>query len=257
MGFFFQIQDSSSPNTLYAIYSKSNNEKSEKKNKSHFPFSIFILLLSSLPLFMMTQSHSGDGEVTNKQVILKDYVTGGASPKESDLEVISNRTIKLNVPHGSNGLLLKNLYLSCDPYMHACMHKFENPSIDFVSFTPGLVGPTKRRHFFCLFHLFHTLDHFELWFPLFMQPIKGYGVGKVVDSDHPKFKKGDFVWGKTGWEEYSLLSTSEAEALFKIDHTDVPLSYYTGILGISFSQISSILLYFLASKYGRLRCLCK
>lgn len=69
---------------------------------------------------------------------------------------------------------------------------------------------------------------------LLLQPIRGYGVGKVLDSDHPKFKRGDFVWGKTGWEEYSILSTSEAEALFKIDHTDVPLSYYTGILGISF-----------------------
>lgn len=53
-----------------------------------------------------------------------------------------------------------------------------------------------------------------------------------MDSAHPKFKKGDFVWGTTGWEEYSLISSSEAESLFKIDHTDVPLSYYTGILGI-------------------------
>ncbi|XP_038885152.1 2-alkenal reductase (NADP(+)-dependent)-like [Benincasa hispida] len=152
---------------------------------------------------MMMHSHGGDGEVViNKQVILKDYVTGRATAKESDLEVISNRTIKLKVPHGFNGVLLKNLYLSCDPYMHACMNKFENPSIDIVSFTPGL-------------------------------PIRGYGVGKVVDSDHSKFKKGDFVWGQTGWEEYSLLSSSEVEALFKIDHTDVPLSYYTGILGVS------------------------
>lgn len=87
------------------------------------------------------QKHGVDGEVINKQVILKSYVTGG-SAKESDLEVISTRTVKLEVPHGSNGVLLKNLYLSCDPFMHACMNKIENPSIDIVSFTPGLVGET-------------------------------------------------------------------------------------------------------------------
>lgn len=88
------------------------------------------------------QSHGGDGdgEVINKQVILKDYLNGGASPKESDFEVIANRTIKLEVPQGSNGVLLKNLYLSCDPYMFACMNKFESSTMDIASFTPGSVG---------------------------------------------------------------------------------------------------------------------
>ena len=62
-----------------------------------------------------------------------------------------------------------------------------------------------------------------------MQPIAGYGVAKVLDSGHPNFKKGDLVWGLTGWEEYSLITTTER--LFKIHHTDVPLSYYTGLLG--------------------------
>lgn len=62
-----------------------------------------------------------------------------------------------------------------------------------------------------------------------MQPINGFGVAKVVDSGHPNFKKGDLVWGMTQWEEYSLLT--EPDSLFKIEHTDVPLSYYTGLLG--------------------------
>ncbi|KAJ0016634.1 hypothetical protein Pint_10640 [Pistacia integerrima] len=44
------------------------------------------------------------------------------------------------------------------------------------------------------------------------------------------FNKGDLVWGRTGWEEYSLIKSPES--LFKIHHTDVPLSYYTGILGM-------------------------
>ncbi|XP_020253766.1 NADP-dependent alkenal double bond reductase P1-like [Asparagus officinalis] len=38
------------------------------------------------------------------------------------------------------------------------------------------------------------------------QPISGFGVGKVLDSGHPDFKVGDYVWGMTGWEEYSLVN---------------------------------------------------
>ncbi|MQM21150.1 hypothetical protein Taro_054183, partial [Colocasia esculenta] len=60
--------------------------------------------------------------------------------------------------------------------------------------------------------------------------IYGYGVAKVVDSGHPDFKAGDLVWGITGWEEYSLITSTKT--LLKIKYTDVPLSYYTGILGM-------------------------
>ena len=62
-----------------------------------------------------------------------------------------------------------------------------------------------------------------------MQPISGYGVAKVLDSRHPDFKKGDLVWARTGWEEYSLLTN--LVTLNKVLHTDVPLTYYMGILG--------------------------
>ncbi|KAD5803724.1 hypothetical protein E3N88_15084 [Mikania micrantha] len=59
-------------------------------------------------------------------------------------------------------------------------------------------------------------------------PIAGPGVAKALDSGHSNFKKGDLVWGITRWEEYSIINAPET--LFKIEHTDVPLSYYTGIL---------------------------
>ncbi|PON83296.1 Alcohol dehydrogenase superfamily, zinc-type [Trema orientale] len=67
---------------------------------------------------------------------------------------------------------------------------------------------------------------------MYPQPINGYGVSKVVDSDHPEFKKDDLVWGLTTWEEYSLITDPKSHSLVKIHHTDVPLSYYTGILGM-------------------------
>ena len=63
--------------------------------------------------------------------------------------------------------------------------------------------------------------------------LSGYGVGQVVESAHPEYKKGDLLWGTTGWEEYSVITITEPQQLFKIHHTSthVPLSYYTGILG--------------------------
>lgn len=54
-------------------------------------------------------------------------------------------------------------------------------------------------------------------------------MSKVLDSSHPDFKEGELVWGFTGWEEYTLIK--DQSVLFKIEDKDVPLSYYTGILG--------------------------
>ncbi|XP_010251400.1 PREDICTED: 2-alkenal reductase (NADP(+)-dependent)-like [Nelumbo nucifera] len=136
-------------------------------------------------------------EVRNKQVLLGDYVNG--FPKETDM-FLSTKTIQLKVPEGSRAVLVKNLYLSCDPYMRNRMTKPDGePSIG-DSFKPG-------------------------------STITGYGVAKVLDSGDPDFKTGDLVWGITGWEEYSLIDTKH-ESLFKIHHTDIPLSFYTGILGM-------------------------
>ncbi|KAK3200283.1 hypothetical protein Dsin_023698 [Dipteronia sinensis] len=134
--------------------------------------------------------------VRNKQVTLKHYVSG--FPKESDMCVITS-SISLKIPQGSKDtVLLKNIYLSCDPYMRGRMSKSDSPS--FVApFQPGSL-------------------------------LNGYGVAKVVDSTHPNYEKGDLVWGFTGWEEYSLVTSPEL--LIKIQHTDAPLSYYTGILGM-------------------------
>ena len=67
-----------------------------------------------------------------------------------------------------------------------------------------------------------------------MQALSGYGVAKVLDSKHPEYKEGDFVWGPAVWEEYSLV---EEPNVTKIHHTDVPLSYYTGILGQLFGLV--------------------
>ncbi|XP_043693781.1 2-alkenal reductase (NADP(+)-dependent)-like [Telopea speciosissima] len=134
-------------------------------------------------------------EVSNKQVLLKDYVVG--FPKETDM-VLNTGTISLKAPEGLEAVVVKNLYLSCDPYMRLCMKEQDRTSF-LPSFAPGSV-------------------------------LTGHTVAKVVDSNHPNFKEGDLVWGINGWEEFSLITMTNF--LHKIEHTDVPLSYYIGILGM-------------------------
>ncbi|KAL1816446.1 hypothetical protein ACET3Z_019020 [Daucus carota] len=101
-------------------------------------------------------------QVKNNQIVLKHYING--SPKETDF-CHKTQTITLKLPQGSNGVLLKNLYLSCDPYMRNRMAKTSYAD----SFTPG-------------------------------QPIVGYGVAKVVDSGDPNFKIG--LLGMPGMTAY-------------------------------------------------------
>lgn len=131
----------------------------------------------------------------NKQIVLKGYID--RAPLETDMELKLGSKIKLQVPKGSGSVLLKNLYLSCDPYMRARMREF------YGSYLPPFV-PGK--------------------------PIEGFGISKVVDSDDPNFQSGDFVSGFTGWEEYSLIDN--AKNLRKIQQDDIPLSYHLGLLGM-------------------------
>lgn len=141
-------------------------------------------------------SEPEEGElVTNRRVILKRYVTG--CPTEEDMEVVVG-TLRLAVPPGSAAIVVKNLYLSCDPYMRTRMSRHDQPS--FVpDFVPGEV-----------------LDN--------------WAVSKVMVSGHPDFKSGDLLCLLTGWEEYSLITNPKF--YHKINHPEFPLSYYTGVLGV-------------------------
>ncbi|KAG5556019.1 hypothetical protein RHGRI_006603 [Rhododendron griersonianum] len=74
----------------------------------------------------------------NKQVILRDYVSG--VPKDSDMIVLSSdkSSVVANLPQGSNAVVVKNLYLSCDPYMRHLMSKSTEEAQDsFTSYSPG------------------------------------------------------------------------------------------------------------------------
>ncbi|CAN6380928.1 unnamed protein product [Urochloa humidicola] len=145
---------------------------------------------------------AGGGEeaamARNKKVVLRRHVTG--FPTEEDMEIVDD-TVALRVPAGSTAVLLKNLYLSCDPWMRGRMSKHDDDAI--VPVPDFVVG----------------------------EALVNYTVGKVIDSTHPEFNAGDHVWGMSGWEEYTLVS--QPESLINIKHTELPLSYYTGVLGMT------------------------
>lgn len=88
----------------------------------------------------MSTGGNGRATATNKQVILRDYVSG--FPKESDFDITTTTTVELKLPEGSNSVLVKNLYLSCDPYMRSRMGK---PAASGIAqaYTPGKVRPNK------------------------------------------------------------------------------------------------------------------
>jgi len=112
-------------------------------------------------------------------------------PKKSDFELA-----EVTVPAiGKNQLLVKNLYMSVDPYMRGRM-------MDRKSYIPPFqVG----------------------------QALEGGSVGEVIESDHGQFKPGDMVVNFLGWREYFV---SDGVGLTKIDPGNAPVQTYLGTLGM-------------------------
>ncbi|KAK7304317.1 hypothetical protein VNO77_45185 [Canavalia gladiata] len=190
----------------------------ERRTKAPFEFGVGVLTTKSIHLAALTHfqfvlpterckllctsfSFSFSSGVMaellqNKQVIFKGYIDD--LPKETDMELKLSK-IDPNIPlQASSAILVKNLYLSCDPYMRGRMRDFHGSYIP--PFRPAL-------------------------------PLEGFGVSKVIHSNNPNFKPGDFVCGFTGWEEYSVIQRTEQ--LRKIQPDDhIPLSFHVGLLGM-------------------------
>jgi hypothetical protein len=93
-------------------------------------------------------------------------------------------------------VLVRNLFMSVDPYMRGRMN-------DGKSYVPP----------------------FELG-----QPLDGGAVGEVVESRAREFKPGDAVTSNLGWREYSITSPT---ALHPVSRDVQPLSAYLGALGMT------------------------
>lgn len=126
---------------------------------------------------------------SNREICLKNRPVG--LPSEHDFEL---RTVPMPTP-GAGEVLVRNLYMSVDPYMRGRM--LEQPSY---------------------------VEPFRLGAPL-----DGGCVGQVVEAPGGTFQVGDYVLGRKGWREYYV---SDGADLTKIDPTIAPLQAYLGVLGM-------------------------
>nr|GME06004.1 NADP-dependent alkenal double bond reductase P2-like [Ipomoea batatas] len=139
-------------------------------------------------------------EVRNNYVSIRNNIEG--APQESDFEV-NTEMVSLSVEPGSKDVIVKNLYVSIDPYQLNRM-KSQSSSQNAINFavaiTPG-------------------------------ESIDAYGVGKVLASGRDDIKKDDLVAGLLTWGEYSVLK--EGSLLNKLDPMGFPLPHHVGIFGFS------------------------
>ncbi|MCE2832133.1 MAG: NADP-dependent oxidoreductase [Oxalobacteraceae bacterium] len=126
---------------------------------------------------------------TYQRIVLAARPQGGVAPTDFRLEAVPVPEI------GEGQLLVRNHYLSLDPYMRMRMEDIKSyaapQAIDEV-----MIGGT---------------------------------AGEVIASKNPKFAVGDKVVGMLGWSE---MGVSDGSMLKKVDSTQIPLSAYLGIVGM-------------------------
>jgi len=129
-------------------------------------------------------------EILSREIRLARRPVG--LPRESDFELAEMRIPEL----GEKEVLVRNIYMSVDPYMRGRMND-----------RPSYVPP------------------FQLG-----EPLGGACVGQVVESRNPMFKDGDCVSSSRGWREYFV---SDGTDLVKIDPRLAPIQAYLGPLGMT------------------------
>ena len=129
---------------------------------------------------------------THQRIVLASRPAAEASTDNFRLETV-------DVPALSDGqVLVRNHYLSLDPYMRMRMNEAKNYA------APQPIG----------------------------EPMIGGTVGAVAESRHAGFKAGDTVVGMGGWQEYTVLDASQPGAVRKVDASRIPLSAYLGAVGM-------------------------
>lgn len=126
---------------------------------------------------------------SNIQICLARRPSGWV--RETDFNVV-----RTGIPNPGEGqILLKNLYLSLDPYMRLRMD-------DAKSYAPPVeIGAV----------------------------MVGGTVSEVIESRHPGYRPGDTVTGMAGWQLYGL---SDGKMLRQVDPALAPLSAALGVVGM-------------------------
>jgi len=122
-----------------------------------------------------------------------------ASRPAGEPEVANFKLVETAVADLTDGqVLLRNHYLSLDPYMRWRMN-------DATSYA----APQALN-----------------------EVMVGGTVGEVVASKNPLFKVGDTVRGGGGWQLYRLFGAAQLGLLQKVDTTRIPMSAYLGAVGM-------------------------
>ena len=125
----------------------------------------------------------------NRRILLAARPEGEPAPEHFKL-------VEEEIPKaGLDGMLLRTIYLSLDPYMRGRM-----------SAGPSYAPPVEVG-----------------------EVMEGRGVCEVVRSNIPRFRGGDIVVATTGWQEYLL---SDGKGVQKVDAALGPISYFLGVLGM-------------------------
>ena len=130
------------------------------------------------------------GSEKNRDIRLKRRPSGLPTPADFEL-------VESEIPSPGRGqVLVRNLFMSVDPYMRGRM--------------------TDRKSYVAPFQIGEVLQ--------------GGAVGKVVASNaNSRFLAGDYVLSANGWREWYL---SDGEGLTKIDPAPAPIQAYLGVLGM-------------------------
>jgi hypothetical protein len=125
----------------------------------------------------------------NRRIVLAARPKG--EPKDSDFLLE-----ELDIPSPGEGqVLLRNLYLSLDPYMRGRMNA-----------GPSYAAPVELNGV-----------------------MQGATVGEVVESKSPSLAPGDIVLSSTGWQEWAV---APAGMVRKLDPAAAPVSTALGVLGM-------------------------
>ncbi len=127
--------------------------------------------------------------LVSKEIRLKSRPNG--IPKAENFELASTQVVQ----PGAGEVLVRNIWMSVDPYMRGRM-------MDRESYVPP----------------------FQIG-----EALQGGVLGQVVESKSDKLKVGDFVQSMWGWREYE---TNKAETFQKVDPELGPLQAYLGTLGM-------------------------
>src|SRR5688500_8904884 len=128
----------------------------------------------------------------SREICLTEYPTG--MPSENNFKLVQ---VEISEPTKEGEFLVKNIWMSVDPYMRGRMRKEEGNSY---------IPPFKLG-----------------------QPLEGACIGQVISSKNNQFAVGDYVLGNFGWREYWL---SNGIDVIKVNPKIAQIQSFLGTFGM-------------------------